>query len=77
MEQWVKDLALSLQRLGWCCGIGLIPGPGTSTCHGHGKKTKQNKTETASLFFGNTLSCCRGKYSKEMIDFILKIYLWV
>ena len=29
VAQWVKDLALSL------CGSGLIPGLGTSACHGH------------------------------------------
>ena len=28
--QWVKDVALSLQQLGGCCGTGSIPGPGTS-----------------------------------------------
>ena len=32
----VKDLALSLLWL--CYGKGLIPGPGTSTCHEYGKK---------------------------------------
>ena len=25
---------------GHCCGVGLIPGPGTSTCHGNSQKTK-------------------------------------
>ena len=33
--QWVKDLLLALSGLGHCCGVGLIPCPGTSTCPGH------------------------------------------
>ena len=34
MAQQVKDLVLSLQRLGWllCRGMGSIPGPETSAC---------------------------------------------
>ena len=43
VAQWVKNLALSLQRLNglriWCCcssGLGLISVPGTSICHVHG-----------------------------------------
>ena len=31
MVQWIKDPVLSLLQLGRCCGIGLIPGPGTCT----------------------------------------------
>ena len=37
VAQQVKDLALSLQWLGW----GLIPGPGTSICHERSQKKKQ------------------------------------
>ena len=29
--------------LGHCYGTGFISGPVTSTCYGHGQKTKQNK----------------------------------
>jgi len=45
MAEWVKDCHHSPS--GCCCGVGLIPGPGTSTCCGCGqtKKTKQNKKE--------------------------------
>lgn len=45
MAQQVKDLALSLLWLGGCCGTGLVPGPGTFTCHRRSqkKKTKQKK----------------------------------
>lgn len=37
--QWIKDLMLSLQglRSGCCCGMGMIPGPGTFTCLGCGQ----------------------------------------
>ena len=42
MVQAVKYPALSLHCPGHCCGMGSIPGPGTSTCH---KKIKKNKTK--------------------------------
>ena len=32
VAQQVRDPALSLLGLSHCCGVGLIPGPGTSTC---------------------------------------------
>ena len=38
MEQWVKDLALSLQWL-----EGLIPSPGTFTRHGYSQKREKEK----------------------------------
>ena len=41
MEQWVKGLVLSLQWLRLLLCAGLIPGPGTFTCCGHGQKTKK------------------------------------
>ena len=41
MAQWVKDLALSLQQLRFCRGVGLIPGPGNSMCHGCGPEKKK------------------------------------
>ena len=37
----VKHPTLSLCGSGRCCGMGLIPGLGTSACHGHNQKTKQ------------------------------------
>ena len=38
--QWVKDLILSLQWLQSLRGVDLIPGQGTSTCHGCSQKKK-------------------------------------
>ena len=35
VAQGVKDLVLSLLWLSHCCGVGSIPGQGTSACHGH------------------------------------------
>ena len=40
MTQWVKDLMLSLLWLGSQCGIGSIPGLGTSAAK---KKKKKNR----------------------------------
>ena len=46
--------------LGHCCGTGLIPHLGTSTCHGHSKKkkkdnkTKQNESLQKLPNFANT-----------------------
>ena len=41
VDQWVEDLALSLQQLGCCCGEGLIPVLGTSACHGYDPPPKK------------------------------------
>lgn len=41
--QQVKDLALSLQQLGRCYGIGSFPGLGTSACHRYGLNKQTNK----------------------------------
>ena len=38
MGQQVKDLALALQQLKSLLCAGLIPGLGTSACHGFGPK---------------------------------------
>ena len=35
-------------RLGHCCGAGLIPGPGTSTCCWHGRKNKKKKEKNTN-----------------------------
>ena len=44
VAQWVKDLALSLcSSLSYCCGASLIPGLGTSTCHGLRKEEEEKK----------------------------------
>ena len=42
VAQWVKDPALSVLSLGHCCGVGLISGPGTSTCCGHSQEKKKD-----------------------------------
>lgn len=41
--QRVKDLAMSLQQLGCCYGVGSIPGPGICTCHRQSQNKKANK----------------------------------
>ena len=41
MVQQVKDPALSLPWLGLRFGAGLIPGLGTSSCHGCSQKEKE------------------------------------
>ena len=48
MAQQVRDLVLSLQGLGHCCGVGLIPGPGTASCHRCGQKKKEKKRKKMS-----------------------------
>ena len=42
-SEFPGDLAVKDPGSGYCCGMGLIPGPGTSTCHGQGKKKKKEK----------------------------------
>lgn len=44
MAQCVKNQHCHCSGLGSCCVASSIPGPGTSTCQGHGQKieTKQN-----------------------------------
>ena len=50
VAEQVKDMVLLLQRLGCCCGMGSIPGLGTSTCHGHcPNKTKQNNPNSVGV----------------------------
>ena len=36
--QWVKDWRCHCSQLGHCCGMGSIPGPGSSACHEHSQK---------------------------------------
>ena len=51
MVQLVKDLVLSLQRLGHCCGRDLFPGLGTSICcKVWPKKKKKGKIVFNSIF---------------------------
>ena len=45
MAQRVEDLVLSLQQLELLCGVGLIPGPGTSTCRGCSQKRDSYNTK--------------------------------
>ena len=41
-----------------CCGSGLIPGPGTSTCSGHSQNKKQNThTKRKEKYFNPTALC--------------------
>lgn len=53
VAQWVKDLSLTCRCYGSSChcGMGSIPGPGTSACHRHGQKRegkkKKDKNETS------------------------------
>ena len=37
--------------LGCCCGMGSVPGPGTSTCHGHYPQKKKRKGKLRSIPF--------------------------
>ena len=41
VAQWAKDSLLSLL----CCGVGWIPGPGTSTCHGWCSQKQRKRRE--------------------------------
>ena len=45
---WVKDLALSSMWCSYCHGVGLIPGPGTSTCHGYNQRNQQKYSPNPS-----------------------------
>ena len=45
VAQRVKDLALPLLWLESLGGMGSIPGPGTSACHGHGQKKKKKSEQ--------------------------------
>ena len=51
--QRVKDLALSLLCLGHCCGVGSIPGPGTSCAtraegRGEGERNEESESKQES-----------------------------
>ena len=59
MAQWVKYLALSLQRLGSLLWLGLIPGRGTPVCHGHSRKKKERKKNVDMVpFLSHTKYFC-------------------
>ena len=46
----LRILHCHCSSLDCCCGLGLIPGPGTSTCHGCSQKGKKKfKTEKMGL----------------------------
>lgn len=47
MVQWVKDLVF-MWGLGSCCGMGSVPGTGTSTCQKHGPRKEKNDIIVAS-----------------------------
>ena len=54
---WVKDLALSFQQLSHCCGVGSVPGQGTSICHRYDQKTKTLDLEFKPMGLGSVISC--------------------
>ena len=51
MLQWVKDPASPLSGLGHCSGVGLIPGLGTSACHGSSQKEKKKKEKKIDMYW--------------------------
>ena len=61
---------------GWghCCGMGWIPGPGTSTCLGCGRKRKKKSNGTC-LFFKKILACLEPCVF-SLLDFILLTSIW-
>ena len=40
MTQWVKDPVLPVKRLRLLCGMGSVPGQGTSAFHRHGQNKR-------------------------------------
>ena len=68
---WHSELRIQCcccSGLGHCCGLGLIHGPGTSMCHGHGQKNKQNqnKQKTNTFCYLNTTAWDYLKHSREL-----------
>ena len=54
--------------LGYCYGLGLMPGPRMSTCFMHGKKKKSRYSRDHS----NNTETLRGKKAKDGISRIRK-----
>jgi len=54
-----------------CYGMSLIPDPGTSVCHGHGKTNKQAKNKTKQ----DTLDQRSNRYIKIIPSKINGIYI--
>ena len=54
MTQWVKNLVVLYGcGLGHFCGMGSVPGPGTSACHSQKKrKKKKKKSKTQKVEWG-------------------------
>lgn len=47
----MRELGVLLRSSWGChCGMGLTPGPRTSTCHRHDKKKKKDSVEYVSLY---------------------------
>ena len=59
----VKDLVLLLLWLGSCCSEGLIPGPGTSSCHEHAPQPKKGKSICDMIHSGQTCTQKNCHYS--------------
>ena len=45
-SQWLRGLRI---RCYYCCGLGSVPGPGTSTCSRRGQKKKEKKQNCSEL----------------------------
>ena len=81
MAQQVKDSVLSLQQLGLLL-MGLIPGPGTSTCCRYGQKRKKKKKVIKShhgivgLVGENTTHLHWGCIIALNIVFAYRLKLW-
>ena len=58
--QQVKDLC---SDLGHCCDVGLVPGPGTSTCCGYSREGEKERE--------------RGSWNKTKQDTQISVYMYV
>ena len=68
--QWVKDLVVSLLRLGCCYGTDLIHGLGTSTCHGHGQKKEKSRNQKVKLYLETNED--KNTMIQNLPDFVTK-----
>ena len=57
VAQWVKDLALSLLRLWYSCGAGLIPGSGAELPHATSVAKKKKKKKIFHHILHHTYTC--------------------
>ena len=59
-------------HLGHCCDVGLILGPGTSTCHRHGRKGKGKKKKKEREYSVVFIQDDLGKLLNESGDGTIK-----